>query len=299
MAHQISRQSIFEIWIFNSKQTRIDAIVAYILQKLDDSSLPNNVITSIKITVRGFCQKLEQRWNKADHNRERFLSANSLWLQENIVLSDVVIEALPSSSQGGSSYRSGRPQKDFGSSSSRTQLRKVKHLVESASQEELLIASGIKLQKSGKRDSASIVKELSTASPRRGTTIKKARVSFTEGPAELSPNQALALIINANLSKHQYETIRQQVKGIYSKLYPPYYKVKAAKQLCYPSGITVTETSAEIPLQSLVDRTITRLCEVQKEVLETYTSENNNFNIIIKWGCDGSEQKRYRQKFSE
>lgn len=93
MAHQISRQSIFEIWIVNSKQTRIDAIVAYILQKLDDSSLPNNVITSIKITVRGFCQKLEQRWNKADHNRERFLSANSLWLQENIVLSDVVIEA--------------------------------------------------------------------------------------------------------------------------------------------------------------------------------------------------------------
>lgn len=28
-------------------------------------------------------------------------------------------------------------------------------------------------------------------------------------------------------------------------------------------------------------------------------SENSAFHIIIKWGCDGSEQNRYKQKFSE
>ncbi|EZA51186.1 hypothetical protein X777_10254 [Ooceraea biroi] len=92
------------------------------------------------------------------------------------------------------------------------------------------------LREAGKKDSASIVKELCVASPKR--------------------DQALAIIVDADLSTHQYNVIRQQVKNINSKLYPPYYKVKEAKQLCYPSGITLTEISAEVKLQSLIDHTV-------------------------------------------
>lgn len=76
--------------------------------------------------------------------------------------------------------------------------------------------------------------------------------------------------------------------------------MKEAKKRCYPTEITITEISAEIQLQSLIDHTVRRLCQVQEEILMSMDlTTNNNLNIIIKWGCDGSEQNRYRQKFSD
>lgn len=108
----------------------------------------------------------------------------------------------------------------------------------------------------------------------------------------------MALIVDANLSTHQYGIIREQSKVINRNLYPPYYRVKTAKQLCYPSEIDVSETHAEVKLQSLMDHTILRLCKVQEEVLKAI-KELRNLDIVVKWGCDGAEQNRYKQKFSE
>lgn len=143
------------------------------------------------------------------------------------------------------------------------------------------------------------MKELCLSSPKRGTSIKKARKCL-ESPKKvaLSEDQALAMMIDANLSTHQYNVIRDRVKEINKKMYPPYYKVKGAKLLCYPSDINVTETCAEIKLQSLLDHTITRLCKAQEEVLKSVT-DLSGLAIIVKWCCDGAEQVRYKQKFTE
>ncbi|GBM84800.1 hypothetical protein AVEN_217788-1 [Araneus ventricosus] len=79
-------------------------------------------------------------------------------------------------------------------------------------------------------------------------------------------------------------------------MYPAYHKIKAAKQLCYPSDVNVTETFAEIKLQSLMDHTIMRLCKVQ-DVLKS-TRDLRTLDIIVKWDCDGTGRSRYKQKFS-
>ncbi|GBO08968.1 hypothetical protein AVEN_208278-1 [Araneus ventricosus] len=100
----------------------------------------------------------------------------------------------------------------------------------------------------------------------------------------------------ANLSTHQYEIIRQQTNKIHKNMYPAYHKIKAAKELCYPSNVGVTETFAEIKLQSLIDHTIMRLCKVQEDVLKYMRLENSGHNCEV--GCDGAEQSRYKQKFS-
>lgn len=88
------------------------------------------------------------------------------------------------------------------------------------------------------------------------------RKSALDEQKQLSANQALALMVDAKLSTHQYNVIRHQIEGITTKLYPAYYKVKAAKQLCYPEEINITEISADIKLQCLIDHTVTRLCEI-------------------------------------
>ncbi|GBN65233.1 hypothetical protein AVEN_80856-1 [Araneus ventricosus] len=89
--------------------------------------------------------------------------------------------------------------------------KKVQHLLQSTS-EELSAATEIQLRKQGKRDSAAIIKELSAASLNGGTTIKKARISFLQKPATLSPEQALVLMVVNGLSTRQYQRKREQAK---------------------------------------------------------------------------------------
>ncbi|GBM31959.1 hypothetical protein AVEN_74256-1 [Araneus ventricosus] len=96
------------------------------------------------------------------------------------------------------------------------------------------MAAEVQLRREGKRDSTAIVKELSDFSPRRGTTIKKARKRFSS-PKQSSFSEDQALMADANLSTHQYEVIRQQTNKIHNNMYPAYHKIKAAKQVCYPS----------------------------------------------------------------
>lgn len=129
MAAQIRRQSIFDIWVENSKHKRMNAIIAHILQKLGNSSLPNNILNYLKTTVRSFCQKLEERWAKSGGHRECFLSSNSSWLRGNLNLPDTVSQALQSISQCLLNNRPDRPQKFFEECCSKTKKRKVKSLV--------------------------------------------------------------------------------------------------------------------------------------------------------------------------
>ncbi|GBL75702.1 hypothetical protein AVEN_155009-1 [Araneus ventricosus] len=114
--------------------------------------------------------------------------------------------------------------------------------------------------------------------------------------SSLSEDQALVLMVDANLSIHQYKVILQQTNKIHKNMYPIYHKIKVAKQLFYPSDVNVTETFGEIKLQSLMDHTIMRLSKVQEDVLK-FIRDLRSLDIV-KWGCDGVEQSRYKQKFS-
>ncbi|GBO00717.1 hypothetical protein AVEN_173619-1 [Araneus ventricosus] len=119
------------------------------------------------------------------------------------------------------------------------------------------MAAEVQLLREGKRDSAAIVKELCDFSPRRGTTTKKTRKRFSS-PKQSCPSedQVLALMVDSNLSTHQYKVMRQQTNKIHKNMYPAYHKIKAEKQLCYPSDVNVAETFAEVKLQSLINLTI-------------------------------------------
>ncbi|GBN51841.1 hypothetical protein AVEN_33343-1 [Araneus ventricosus] len=120
------------------------------------------------------------------------------------------------------------------------------------------MAAEVQLLREGKRDSAATVKELCDFSPKkRNNNKKKARKRFSSPKQScLSEDQVLALMVDSNLSTHQYKVIRQQTNKINKNMYPAYHKIKAAKQLCYPSDVNVTETFAEVRLQSLIDHTI-------------------------------------------
>ena len=98
------------------------------------------------------------------------------------------------------------------------------------------------------------------------------------------------------MTKKQYEIIHAANKNIY----PCYSPIKKAEEECYPpeESKTVTETCSKIKFQDLLDHTSRRLCCYLNEVVETLNEKERNYlELISKWGCDGSQQQTFKQKF--
>jgi len=113
--------------------------------------------------------------------------------------------------------------------------------------------------------------------------------------------RSLTLIIDANLSKHQYCLLRSRTNEINQNICPSYNNILNAKSKCYPNqdAIIIKENSAEISLQELLDHTIIRLIESFRDDLKTLAIIPNCLKLISKWGCDGSSGlSRYKQKFT-
>ncbi|GBN48817.1 hypothetical protein AVEN_139937-1 [Araneus ventricosus] len=98
---------------------------------------------------------------------------NSLRSVECISFPDIATASIKTISHPGSRRRTGSPQKDFESCSTKTKRQRIQHILETSSQQEISMAAEVQLLREGKRDSAAIVKELCDFTPKRGKTIKK------------------------------------------------------------------------------------------------------------------------------
>lgn len=76
-------------------------------------------------------------------------------------------------------------------------------------------------------------------------------------------------------------------------LYPNYESVTEANKRCFPKGIICTETSAEVPLQCLMDHTTQRLCLSLNEVLQSLTTDRIKYLRLISKCC----HSQYKQTF--
>lgn len=92
----------------------------------------------------------------------------------------------------------------------------------------------------------------------------------------LSGEAALSLLVEQKLSKCEYMGLRTVSKENNCNLYPPYRTVLQAKRKCYPllTDITITEYSAKVKLQALLDHTVERILLVQNDVIKNLAPEN-------------------------
>lgn len=220
---------------------------------------------------------------------EVFRKKNDSWLQGTFEL-PVVTET----------RRGGRPCKLFEESSERFKRRKTEEVRSNVDVEVIVHAAQTELRKSGKRDASDVLKNM-LSSPTKATKYKKALYESKNMEADidsLTPFQALSMFVDADLTRRQYEIIRNTNK----KFFPCYTLLQKAKQECYPAPeeCKVTSTSAENNLQALIAYcTVTRLSTYLEEVLLTLKEqERMSLKLICKWGCDGSQQSRYKQKIT-
>lgn len=117
------------------------------------------------------CEKIRVKWHRKQRRLDLFLKDNEQWLNEDLTFTMLVSAEnswIPSTS-------SGRRQKTFVESSQKWKKRKVQHLLNDYSKDQVAFAAQLSVRASGKRDAATLIEELSTASPKRATTYKKAR----------------------------------------------------------------------------------------------------------------------------
>ncbi|XP_050295677.1 uncharacterized protein LOC126735653 [Anthonomus grandis grandis] len=243
-------------------------------------------------TIDNFIKVYKVKWENAHRYMSRFEKQNENWLTGSINFSskaEISTAATPSTS--------GRKNVDFAASSDRSKRRKTETLRSTFTAQELSFAAQMQHRAKGELDVSNVIKEVVFSTPARAKKYKKAYYS-KEKPIPLSSGEALSLVVEAKLTKFQYNTIRDSSKEHNANIYPNYEAVTQAKKRCYPSDLIITESLAEVPLQNLLDHTITRLSESLKEVLKA-CNHLDNLCFISKWGCDGSSGlSEYKQRFT-
>lgn len=240
---------------------------------------------SLKHTFSYIKSQMKQRWSKAHKVEKVFLKNNQSWLEGTFEISLSM------------SHRQGRPCKSFSDSSERSKRRKTENIRSSVDPEVIVHAAQVILQTDGKRNASKVLKDV-TNSPTRASKYRKAYSKENDIIPPLSPFEALKMFVEADLTRRQYEIIR----ATNQRHYPCYDLLLKAKQECYPpkTDLRITATCAEMELQSLINHTVMRLSTFLEEVLITLNDfERKSLTIINKWGCDGSHQSRFKQKFTD
>lgn len=221
----------------------------------------------IRQNLSRFTSALKKRYSKVSRNQELLCSTNKCWLDQEIIIRKKC--NAPAFSKKNAKKR-GRPSKTFGESSDRSKRRKTQHLRKDIDLEQIKFATQMKLRES---DAPKI------------TNAKTVPV-----------DKAVAMMVDAGLSKNQYLLIKSLTKECGCDVFPSYYKVKEAKEKCYPP-IEVSETRGAVKLQDQLNHTVQRIMLYQQDVFDNKNFNSNNLTLISKWGCDGTNGTMYKQTF--
>ena len=159
----------------------------------------------------------------------------------------------------------------------------------------MVLSAKVGLYKSGKRDAAKIMQELPVT-----PNINKIKKKFFDPPnmpVPYTPEEALALFVDGDYSKHTYKLMQAGAKQRNANTYSTCHIIQLEKEKCYPIYMAFPDVSGEIPLQYLVNKTAERLVYLQSDVLEQ--KKSHEIYLAYKWGCDGSSgHSNYKQKFN-
>jgi len=127
-------------------------------------------------------------------------------------------------------------------------------------------------------DLRAILKELQS-SPNRPSNLRK-RLS-QQSPTQLTIEEAVALMIDTNMSVSTYELLKQTADAHHFSLYPPYYQLRNYRvEHCRPKQpVNISDTSASISFQNLLDKTVSRVLQLQGPSLCRYAGIRNQRDL--------------------
>lgn len=308
---KFTRLQIFEFWHQTTglSANKYDRVCSNVFEIIGAEKYAEDVVNDWKQNLYLLCNEINRRWTKSGRIKNNFLSKYSTWLHKEVI---ITLPAPPTPLEAAgevaelprpSTSRAGRPAKDYKLSSDRSKRRKTSELIKNISTPEITHAAKMKLRSTGQHTAAKLVEEAIETTPTRAIKIREAWKRKGTSPIPFSADRALSLLVDCKSSRKTYEIHRMFAKANRANIYPPYYKVQAAKKACYPNaeGIIITEKLAEVKIQALLDHTISRIVELQEDVIKTLDAQYlQNIILIVKWGFDGSSgHSEYKQRYKE
>lgn len=241
---------------------------------------------TIKSSILIFSLLLVRKWKASKSTLRIFKKNNNLWLQNKF--------ELPCNTTS-EKKNVGRPKKCFAECSTRSKQRKSAALGNLCTTPEMQHAAKSKFYKSGNRALADVLK-IATSTPQRANKIKKS-FDTKKSIVPYTAEEALGFILDNKLNKQQYINIRCEAKKRNADIYPAYEYIIEAKKKCYPENCRISDVSCSVPLQDLLNHTTNRIISVTEI---TDIEDCNEFEMIYKWGCDGSSSNsQYKQSFKD
>lgn len=199
---------------------------------LEITKYPNEFPKHIKKVVSYFIKQFNTKWSASYRNEDYLKKKNFDWLETKI--------SFPTyqSSSFSSNYikvKGGRPKVDFFKSSERTKRRKTQLLRFEVGPLELSYAPQMSLRASGHLDASNVIKEVTLSTPKRAEKYRKAYKETLKSVMPYTDNKALSLVIEAKLSKHQYNIIRSTAKLNNCNTYPRMKKLLRLKKCVIPN----------------------------------------------------------------
>ncbi|XP_055839998.1 uncharacterized protein LOC129907699 [Episyrphus balteatus] len=249
---------------------------------MEITACPTENSNKIKKELRNFKAQLRSKWIMYSKHNERLVANEKSWLEQTFVFQKSIVPRVGM----------GRRTLEFEECSDQTKRRKTAALRSENPASALAFAAQMSFRAAGKIQEAEVIKKVSQSHNYAKDCLD---LTLNSKIKKLSPREALSMIIEAQLSRKQYEIIRNIAKD----LFPSYKMIQAEKSLCYPNNISVSETKAEVSLQSLLDHTANRLLNSQQNIFELCTvNPSDEIVLISKWGFDGSSSHtQYKQKF--
>jgi len=120
----------------------------------------------------------------------------------------------------------------------------------------------------------------------------------------IDPDRYLGHMLYTGQSKHGHQDNMKMInKDLGVKIIPGYEKILEAKKRCYPKNIKVDHKKACVPLNDLLNKSVSRLYEANRSLIENIVSKLSldedgviKTEMICMWGMDGTTgQSQYNQ----
>lgn len=238
-----------------------------------------------------FLNKIVQRKSKLRKKSDAFVEKSKSWLEKEFVIPDSLFFLHRNETKikkSASSGKRGHPKVPFKDANKRTKRRKYSELL-SHSFEEIASTTIMSLHNTSKRKVTNFIADV----------ISSRSISKQPEKPQYLVDKALGLLIERKFTKSQFNLMRSQAKELGHNLYPSYRRLLEAKKQCYPDGIKITDDSAEVSLQSLLNHTASRLLQACETVLNQLNTSVRTLELIVKWDFDGSSgHSQYKQNAS-
>ena len=237
--------------------------------KLEVADISSDTAEAIKTRLVSFHVQFNRKWKLHQRSAARFKKHDAGFLKGDIV-EPIVVEAVRTPAEPSTSKRQpGRPSTAYDEASGRSKRRRIKSTSEQHPTHELVMAAAHSARSDENPELAAVLKE-TVATPKRPQKLRQgmrdsARLKKSRS---LTPDEALAVSVSADMTARGYSVVRKMTNKVSAiEVYPPYHKITDARKQCCPNQVNVSDVSAEVPLQSMLDHTVQRLIQAESEIV--------------------------------